>query len=297
MFKAQFHFLEQLSGVKAHTIRIWEKRYGIIPNRRSETNTRYYLDEDLQTILNIAVLNKNGLKISSIAKMSPEQIRQKVANHCEVDEVFEDQIDGLMLAMIELNEYKFLKIINHYIEVRGFEKTMSEVLYPFLDKLSIMWVTGSVRGVHESFVTSIIQRKLCYEIDRLASEPKDVMKRFLIYLPENEGHELSLLFLYYILRSRGANVLFLGSNTPLAEVLDGYQIFNPDFIFTLINDSFADIPLQPYLDKLSAAAPNAIIGISGYQTMTQELTPTQNVKVFSSLHEIVTFIEANICRK
>ncbi|HPN71805.1 MAG TPA: helix-turn-helix-type transcriptional regulator, partial [Saprospiraceae bacterium] len=218
-------------------------------------------------------------------------------NQSEVDEVFEDQIDGLMLAMIELNEYKFLKIINHYIEVRGFEKTMSEVLYPFLDKLSIMWVTGSVRGVHESFVTSIIQRKLCYEIDRLASEPKDVMKRFLIYLPENEGHELSLLFLYYILRSRGANVLFLGSNTPLAEVLDGYQIFNPDFIFTLINDSFADIPLQPYLDKLAVAAPNAMIGISGYQTMTQALTPSQNVKVFSSLHEIVTFIEENICTK
>ena len=114
--------IEKLSGVKAHTIRIWEKRYSFLPNRRTDTNIRYYQDEDLELILNIAHLNRNGLKISKIANLSAEEIKQKVANSCEVDAIFDQQIDGLMLSMFELNEFKFLKILNHKIKEFGFEK-------------------------------------------------------------------------------------------------------------------------------------------------------------------------------
>ncbi len=152
--------IEKLSGVKAHTIRIWEKRYGIIPNRRTDTNIRFYTDEDLQIILNIALLNRRGYKISKIASMNNEEIKQAVAAFCEVDEMFENQIDALTLAMLELNEYNFLKIFDQHLKNIGLEKTMDEIIYPFLDKLSIMWVAGSVRGVHEAFVTNIIKSKL-----------------------------------------------------------------------------------------------------------------------------------------
>ena len=109
--------IEKLSGVKAHTIRIWEKRYDFLPHRRTDTNIRFYQDEDLELILNIAHLNRNGLKISKIANLSPEEIKQKVANSCDVDAIFDQQIDGLMLSMFELNEFKFLKILNHKIKV------------------------------------------------------------------------------------------------------------------------------------------------------------------------------------
>ena len=131
--------IEKLSGVKAHTIRIWEKRYDILANRRTDTNIRYYLDEDLELILNIAHLNKKGIKISKLATMTPEEIKQKIADSCEVDVIFENHIDGLMLSMFELNEYKFLKLLNHHIREIGFEKTMDDVIYPMLDKLSVMW--------------------------------------------------------------------------------------------------------------------------------------------------------------
>lgn len=104
------------------------------------------MDEDLELILNIAHLNRKGVKISKIATMKAEEIKQKVADSCEVDVIFENQIDGLMLSMFELNEFKFMKLLNHHIREIGFENTMDEVIYPMLDKLSVMWIAGSVKG-------------------------------------------------------------------------------------------------------------------------------------------------------
>lgn len=290
--------IEKLSGVKAHTIRIWEKRYGIIPNRRTNTNIRYYTDNDLQIILNIALLNRKGHKISKIASMDAEEIKQAVVAICEVDEIFEDQIDGLTLAMLELNEYNFLKIVNVHIESKGFEATMDEVLYPFLDKLSIMYIASSVRGAHEAFVTSIIRGKLFAHIEALSAQMKSYSKKFLIFLPEEEGHELSILFLIYLIKSRGGQTLFLGNNVPFVDVVDAIDLFKPNYIFTLFNDSFTEEPLQPYINELSKSAPDAIIGISGYQTIAQKLYLPQNILQFDSLEDIKIFIynEINKCQ-
>lgn len=282
--------IEKLCGVKAHTIRIWEKRYGIIPNRRTEGNTRYYTDEDLHSILNIALLNRKGYKISKIADMNGEEIKQAVASIYEVDEIFEDQIDGLTLAMLELNEFNFLKILDAHINSKGFEATMDEVIYPFLDKLSIMWIAGSVRAPHEAFVTGIIRRKLSVQIDLIRIAPSEHTRKFLIYLPEEEGHELSVLFLLFLIKSRGGLPLFLGTNIPLDDVIDAAQLFHPHFMFTLFNDSFANAPLQPYLDELSKALPHIAIGISGYQTIAQQITLPTNIIQFDSLHDIKTYI-------
>lgn len=275
--------IEELSGVKAHTIRIWEKRYGIIPNRRSENNVRYYLEDDLQRILNIAHLNKKGHKISKIAELTDEQIKQKVADYCEVGEVFEDQIDGLTLSLFELNEYKFLKILNHHIESKGFECTMEQIIYPFLDKLAMMWSAGSIRSVHESFVTNIIRRKVVVEIDKLPINLESCATKYLIYLPEQEDHELSLLFLLYVLRKNGARVLYLGSNVPLIDVIEAYKIFKPQRILTLINEVHPEIPLQTYINELIKHIDDTVVGISGCQAISQKLQLPENVLIFKSL--------------
>ena len=133
--------LEKLSGVKAHTLRIWEKRYGILHPKRTETNIRYYLDEDLRLLLNISLLNKNGIKISKIAKMSPIELQEKVSEITEIDASFEGQIDALTISLIELNEENAVKIINKNIEQKGFRETMLQVIYPLLDKLVLMWLS------------------------------------------------------------------------------------------------------------------------------------------------------------
>lgn len=282
--------IEKLSGVKAHTLRMWEKRYDILPNRRTDKNIRFYLEEDLQLILNIALLNRQGLKISKIALLCKEEIKQRVADACEVAEAFEDHIDGLMLSMFELNEYKFLKIINHQIDVGGFEATMNDIIYPMLDKLSMMWVAGSVKGVHETFVSNIVRKKLIVEIDKLGFvEDKDGPK-FLLYLPENESHELSLLFMTFLLKKYGAQVLSLGVDVPLIDVLAGAEIFNPDFVFTLFNDSFAESPLQPYLAQLSKSLEDTRIIISGYQTVKQHVQMPDNMIKLPDLESIKQYI-------
>ncbi|MFZ1749436.1 MAG: MerR family transcriptional regulator [Saprospiraceae bacterium] len=282
--------LESLSGVKAHTLRIWEKRYGIIQPKRTDTNIRYYKDDDLQKILNITLLNRKGYKISKIASMRSDQIKQKVAELTEVGSVFEDQLDTMMLSMFDLDESKFNIILDHQISSLGFEEAMNNVIYPLLDKLSFMWTAGSVKGVHETFVSNIIKRKTIVEIDKLSKSDINPDFRCLIYLPENETHELSLLFLHYILVKNKAKVINLGSSTSLIDVLEGFAIFKPGYVFTIFNDSFVETPLQPYLDELAKNVDDAQVLISGFQTASQALQLPHNVTILNSLMQLKDFV-------
>ncbi len=281
--------IENLSGIKAHTLRIWEKRYDILVPRRTETNIRYYLNEDLQRILNIALLNKNGYKISQIAKMSEEEIVKTVAALTDVDVVHEGNIDGLVLSMFELDERKFNSILEKHIDADGLESTMNDVIYPFLDKISTMWFTGSIKGAHESFVSYIIRRKLVVSIDRLKlSKPR---LKALVYLPEGESQELSLLYLHYILKKNGVDVLNLGTFVPLIEVIEAQQIFKSHMIFTFFNESFSESPLQPYIDEIGNYLQDSQIFISGYQTIVQTLSLPPNISVMGAIGEVYSILE------
>ncbi len=283
--------IEKLCGIKAHTIRIWEKRYNIITPRRTETNIRYYLDKDLQKILNISLLNRNNYKISKIAKMSDGEMKRLVSELSEVTIETEDYLDSLMFAMLELDEYKFNKIIEHNISSKGFEVTMNDVVYPLMEKLSMMWIAGSIKSVHENFVANIIRRKTIVAIDNKSKESRPDAKRFLIYLPEGESHELSLLFLHFLLKDLGINVINLGSNIPLIDVLEGQKIFKANYIFTLFNDSFSQSPLQPYINELSRHLPNCNVLISGYQTAIQNLELPENVSLLRSISDVKSFAQ------
>jgi DNA-binding transcriptional MerR regulator len=282
--------LESLSGVKAHTLRIWEKRYKIIEPSRTKSNIRYYKDDDLQKILNITLLNRKGYKISKIANMPSHEIKQKVAKYTEVGSVFEDQLDSMMLAMFELDETKFNIILDHQISAIGFEEAMNIVVYPLLDKLSMMWLAGSVKGVHENFVNNIIRRKTMVETEKLSRSETETKFRCLIYLPENESHELSLLFLHYLLVKNKAKVINLGMGVPLIDVLEGQNIFKADYIFSIFNDSFSETPLQPYLNELTKNIKNADILISGFQTASQNLDLPDNVHILNSIEHLKEFL-------
>lgn len=283
--------LEKLSGVKAHTLRIWEKRYGIIKPKRTETNIRYYLDDDLKHILNITFLNRKGMKISKIASLRKEDIAHKVAEHTEVDIEFENQLDGLTLSLLELNEYQFDKIIETNIKQKGFKETMLEVIYPLLDKLSTMWMTGSINTSHERFVSNIIRRKTISAIDRLDITRDKSAKKFLIYLPEQENHELSLLFLHFLIKKKEFSVINLGLNIGLLELQDAYNISNPDYIFTIINDSFTEKPLQPYINSLEKEFNNSTILLTGIQLITQKIKTNKNGLILSSLSEVIQYLD------
>jgi DNA-binding transcriptional MerR regulator len=283
--------VEKLCGIKAHTIRIWEKRYAIIQPRRTETNIRYYLDEDLQKILNISLLNRNGYKISKISIMSDGEIKRIVSELSDVALESEDNLDALMHAMLELDEFKFNKILDHNIDSNGFETTMDDIIYPLMEKLSMMWIAGSIKGVHENFVANVIRSKTIVAIDQTSNGYNPNALKFIIYLPENESHELSLLFLHFLLKDVGIKVINLGSGIPLIDVLEGQRICRADYVFTIFNDSFTDAPLQPYLNELSKHLEGCTILISGYQTAVQNINAPDNVKILKSLSDVKTFVK------
>lgn len=280
--------LEKLSGVKAHTIRIWEKRYKLLHPRRTKTNIRFYLDEDLRLILNVALLNRNGIKISHIAELTESEIHKKVAELVDIDESFEGQLDSLTISLLELEEDKALKIVNKNIEQRGFEETMLEVIYPLLDKLAMMWVAGSIKSIHERFISQLIQRKCVLEID-LQKVTRD--KCFLIFLPEDESNELSLLFLHYLIKKNGFSVINAGSSVSKKELLEILEIRKPDYIYTILNENMSHKEFTAYLKFLREEFKESCVLISGLQTAQgNPFDESENIVFLRSSQETIDYL-------
>lgn len=283
--------LEKLSGIKAHTIRIWEQRYGLICPSRTKTNIRYYDDSDIKLLLNIALLNKNGIKISKISTMTREEIAEKVAQISEINFEYDTQLDALTLSMIEMDEYKFDRILSSNIQQMGFEQTMIEVVYPFLERLSLLWLTGSVNPVQEHFMSYLLRQKVIVAIDKIPIPYGRDAKKFVIYLPEGERQELSLLFMHYMLKSRQYQVIYLGQDISFEDLKDCSCIHKPDYIFTLINEPFAKISVQRYLENLCQHFNETTILVSGYQVVTKELPRLHNIHILKSFQETIDFVD------
>lgn len=283
--------LEQLSGIKAHTLRIWEQRYQFILPKRTETNIRYYDDKDLKLVLNIALLKDNGYKISKIAGMDEEQMNSEVLRLTEKNLRYPDQIHALTLAMIDLDEDRFEKIMATNILKLGFESTMINVIYPFLSKIGVLWQTGAINPSQEHFISNLIRQKLIVAIDGQFVSNADSQNKYLLYLPEGELHELTLLFLCYIIKARRNKVVYFGQNLPFEDLKSIYEVHQPDFILTIITTSPPASEIKGYVEKTSRTFPNAEILLSGYQVIAQQIKSAENVKVFNRIDHIIQFVE------
>ena len=279
--------LEHLSGIKAHTIRIWEQRYEILKPKRTETNIRFYDDTDLKTILNISLLNENGYKISRIAKMSDKEIGQEVLELVNKKNPCPQQIHSLLLAMIEMDEARFDKLLTTIILQRGLEKTMLEVICPFFTQTGILWQTGNISPAQEHFVSNIIKQKLFVAIDGQYSVNKEEVPRFILFLPEGELHEMGLLFSNYVLRARGFHVLYLGQNLPFADLEACVATYKPHYICT----AFTAVPdrdlVQVNINKLEKMASEILIFVSGSQSQYESLVFPGNIVQIGTLPEFI----------
>lgn len=282
--------LETLSGVKAHTIRMWEKRYGLLNPQRTDTNIRFYVDKDVKMLLNAALLNRHGYKISRIACMSQRQMHEAVLEISEKKVDTDLQSDTLTLSMLELDEEKFDATIRQRIEEHGFKETMMKVIFPFLNRLNVLWMTGSVMPVQENYIAGLIKQKIYVAIDSL---PHPIQPRgtFIVYLPEGEEHELSTLFIHFLLRDANFKVINLGRNISLDDLIQASEIHHPDFIFTIINEGNFRLSVKDYLDKLSLHCRNSTLLLSGIQISRQQIKSRKNWITFDGLDEILTYIE------
>jgi DNA-binding transcriptional MerR regulator len=281
--------LEQLSGIKAHTLRIWEQRYNLLSPKRTETNIRFYDDQDLKLILNVALLNDNGVKISKIASMDSVEIREEVMKLTERSLTHDDQIHALTICMIEMDEDRFDKILSTNIIKLGFEQTMMNIIYPFMSKIGVLWQTGAINPAQEHFISNLVRQKLIVAIDGQIS--KGGGKKFLLFLPEGELHETSMLFASYLIKNKGHKVIYLGQSTPYEDLLSVYNLHQPEYLLTVITTSPSSEYVQEYLNSLSKRFPNANILVTGYQVIGQDLVFPANARLLNYIRDIKEFLE------
>lgn len=283
--------LEKLTGIKAHTIRIWEQRYGLVVPARTDTNIRYYTDENLRLLFNIALLNRHGYKISKLAKMTPEEIAGRVADISETNSGQNTQIDALTLAMIDLDEATFDRIFSAYTLENGFERTMVELVYPFLDKLNVLWLTNSVSPAHEKFIGHLIRRKLIAAIDNEPVETSRDAATFLLYLPEDESQELTLLFMHYLLRNRHQRVIYLGHRISLNDLEDACQPLRPDYVFTIIQEPIPRQPIQAYVEAAAGIISPSQLLLTGAQLFVNPVKLPPNARLLNGLQDTIQFLD------
>ena len=281
--------LEQLSGIKAHTLRIWEQRYDLLSPKRTDTNIRFYDDQDLKLILNVALLNDNGYKISKIASMSLEEIREEVLKLSDKSLTHDDQIHTLTICMIELDEERFEKILTTNIIKLGFEQTMLNIIYPFMAKIGVLWQTGAINPAQEHFISNLVRQKLIVAIDGQVGN--NTGKKFLLFLPEGELHEVSILFANYLIKAKGHKVIYLGQSTPQSDLESVYNIHRPDFLLTVITNSPSSENVPDYIQSLSSKFPNTQILVSGHQIIGQDFDFPANVRQMMYIRDIKDFLE------
>jgi DNA-binding transcriptional MerR regulator len=291
MTKFTIKDLENLSGIKAHTIRIWEQRYSFLKPGRTGTNIRYYSKDDLKTILNISILNKYGFKISHINKMSANDVQARVAGLNIAGAQQEKIVNELIQMMVDLDMAGFEKILEKQIVVNGIEKTIIKIIFPFFERIGILWQTGHINPAQEHLTTNIIRQKLIVGIDQ-AKPLLKVNKSFLLFLPERQHHELGLLLVYYLLKKRGADVLYIGANVPLTDVQFIAEAKKPDYIYIHLTSTSPGFNFSKFLSQVTQKISRPKVIISGYPTLGYKKPLPKTVEFKHSLLELVEFISS-----
>jgi DNA-binding transcriptional MerR regulator len=277
--------IEHLSGIKAHTIRIWEKRYNILEPKRTDTNIRYYDDEDLKRILNISVLNKYGYKISRIASLPEEKLNRELLNVTQKPGKVDGQIESLIVAMIDFDEPKFDKVFTKALMSYGFEDTIIKIIYPFFEKIGILWTTGNINPAQEHFISNLIRQKLIVAIDDLPESNGKDSHNFVLFLPEGEWHELGLLFFTYIIKKNGHRIIYLGSSLPVDSVLDLDKYTNFTSMVTTVKTSITSLTLPAYLTSLAEKFADKTIYLLGAKSMVDEADYPNNIILPENLQD------------
>lgn len=292
MAKFSIKDIESVTGIKCHTIRMWEQRYNIVTPKRTETNIRYYDDEDLKLLLNVVTLNNQGIKISEIAKLSHEKIQEAVINLKPSCTEFSSQIRALIASMLSFDEFDFHKVLSKSIIQYGLEQTMVKIIFPFLSEVGVLWQVGSIQPAHEHFVTNIIKQKLYVSIDGQIGTYSEHRKRFLLFLPENEQHSLGLLFANYIIRNRGHEVIYLGQEVPVKDLNITFDNGKVDYIFSTITCATFQMDKQEMVDYLSANWPESQIFLTGSQILNANVKCPHNVRLVNTISEFIELVNS-----
>jgi len=288
--------LENFSGIKAHTIRIWEKRYNLFQPQRTDSNIRYYNLNNLQKLLNVSLLYNSGLKISKIADLSEDKIALRV-RELVFKEGFESEAsNSLKLAMLNFDERLFNQIYNNLLATTSFQNIFIKIFKPFLNEVGVLWQVNSITPAHEHFITNLIKQKIHINIEKIQQLPSTKKsKKFVLYLPMHEIHELGLLYLHFELLMRGYNSIYLGQSVPVDNLQDLKNSDNTTCFITYLTvepskDSVITYLNQVYTSILKNSKDS--LWVLGYKIaeLEQENIEIPQVHIFKSLLDLLKVI-------
>jgi len=281
--------LENLSGIKAHTIRIWEQRYNFLKPCRTETNIRYYCSQELKTVLNISLLNKYGYKISHIDKMSEQELKSRIYALSDTDARQERLVNELIAHMIDLDITSFERDLDGYIFTHGIDRAISQIIFPFLYRIGILWLTNHIHPAQEHLVSNIIRQKLIVGIEGAVSY-RQASGTVLLFLPEGEHHELGLLYVHYLLRSHGVKALYLGADVPLKDVEFVSKYKTPDYLYTHLTGITGNFNFEKFLSQISQRIPDIPLVISGQLARNHLRKIPEGVNFKRTIAEVLEFV-------
>ncbi|HQW84182.1 MAG TPA: MerR family transcriptional regulator [Ferruginibacter sp.] len=281
--------LEKLSGIKAHTIRIWEQRYSFLKPSRTETNIRFYSNEELKTILNVALLNKYGFKISHIDKMKEVEMKEKILLLSQSEAQQERIVNSLIQYMVDLDMKNFEDLLDSFIASRGIEKSILQIIFPYLNKIGILWLTNHINPAQEHLVSNIIRQKLIVGIQQVESRVSSD-KSVLLFLPEGEYHELGLLFVNYLFKSRGIATFYLGCCISNDDVEYVAKLKKPDYLYTHLTTCGSKFNFDKFISAISNKITDIPIVISGQLTHSYQKKLTAPIIFKKSFSEVMDFV-------
>ncbi len=279
--------LENLTGIKAHTLRVWEQRYGIVVPQRKASNHRYYNNEDLKGVLRIAYLYHHGHKISKIAALSEEEIKQ-LAIQNDKQHPTEVLVNRLIEASIDFNEDMFETALSMAFQQFGFEKTIVQIIYPYLEKMGLFWMTDNIIPAQEHFSSNIIRHKIIAASDKIMKPTATSNMTVVLFSPTGEYHEIPLLIANYLFKKAGHKTVYFGCNVPLSTVESYVEQHQVTHIYTHLITLFTDKDINHFLQSLSKSFQELSIVISG-PAAQQTTAPPKNVTVLSSFEQTIAF--------
>lgn len=284
--------LENLTGIKAHTIRIWEKRYNLLEPERSKTNIRSYNLRNMQKLLNINFLNSNGFKISKIAALDESEIATKVRELSVIGNIEHHSFNAFKLSMLNFNHELFYKTYNQLLEEKSFREIFNEVLLPLIKNINMLWQTKTITPAHERFITSHIRQKILIHIERLQSlNPRPDTKTYVLFLPLNEVHDIELLFINYELLSKGYHTIYLGDNIPTCDLVQLNNLYEEIVFVSNFTVTRSINNVLNYLNEMHKQViedtPNSILLIGRrLKDFMQENLP-EKITLYNSLDNLV----------
>jgi len=284
--------LENLSGIKAHTIRIWEKRYGLLEPMRTETNIRHYDVENLQKLLNVTLLYNNNYKISKIAQFKPDKIAALVNQIGSSENSMHHVLSNFKLAMMNFDEILFHDTYKNLERSKDFSSIFFEVLIPLLHEIGILWQTDTITPAHEHFISYLIKQKLLVNIEKLQTAPKKERESFVLFLPPNEIHELGLLYLNYEILRNGYKTIFLGPSIPLECLTDVQKRFDNITYVTYItvepSPETTNSYLQEFAEKLLSDNNSSLWVFGKLSEFIENQNNSKKIITFNTISDLTT---------